>query len=269
MNYDIISNKLTKKVDYFFGGGLAMNKMIKRSVEILEYAASHLDGFRITDVMHDLFIPKSSAFDIIYTLIDCEMLEVKNERMKTFALGPKTYDIGYQYIKDNSIIDVATPILKKLGDQFSKTVFMGKYDNDEVLYVFKYQPPTAILNHCSVNTRADLYCTALGKAMLADRVAEFDFSKINFKKFTDRTILSVEDLKKNLEEVKMRGYAVDNREIKDYMICVSAPVYDANGQSNYAISISSLYEDIDIEKIAKEVVEAANTITRKSKYLIK
>ncbi len=246
-----------------------MNKMIKRSVDILEYASTHLDGFRIADVMHDLSIPKSSVFDIIYTLIDCEMLEVKNERLKTFALGPKTYDIGYQYIKDNSIIDIAKPILKKLGDSLSKTVFMGKYDNDEVLYVFKYQPPTAILNHCSVNTRADLYCTALGKAMLAHRIDEFDFSKINFKKYTERTISSVEDLKENLETVKKNGYAVDNREIKDYMICISAPIFDINGQSNYAISISSLYEDIDIEKIAKEVVEAANTITRKSKYVIK
>jgi len=84
-----------------------MNKMIKRSVDILEYAAGHLDGFRISDVMHDLSIPKSSAFDIIYTLINCEMLEIKNERLKTFALGPKTYDIGYQYIKDNNIIDIA------------------------------------------------------------------------------------------------------------------------------------------------------------------
>lgn len=246
-----------------------MNKMIKRSVDILEYAAGHLDGFRISGVMHDLSIPKSSAFDIIYTLINCEMLEIKNERLKTFALGPKTYDIGYQYIKDNNIIDIATPILKKLGDTLSKTVFMGKYDNDEVLYVFKYQPTTAILNHCSVNTRADLFCTALGKAMLAYRMEEFDFGKINFKKFTEKTILTIEDLKQNLEDVKKNGFAVDNREIKDYMLCISAPIFDVNGKTNYAISVSSLYEDVDIENTAKKVVEAANTITRKSKYLIK
>ncbi len=245
-----------------------MNKMIKRSVEILEYAANHLEGFRISDVMHDLSIPKSSAFDIIYTLIDCEMLEIKNEKLKTFALGPKTYDIGYQYIKDNNIIDIATPILKKLGDTLSKTVFMGKYDNDEVLYVFKYQPSTAILNHCSVNTRADLFCTALGKAMLAHRTEEFDFSKIQFKKFTDKTILNTNDLRKNLEEVRKNGYAVDNREIKDYMVCVSAPIFDVNGKTNYAISVSSLYEEVDIENTAKKVVEAANTITKKSKYLV-
>ena len=146
---------------------------------------------------------------------------------------------------------------------------MGKYDNDEVLYVFKYQPTTAILNHCSVNTRADLFCTALGKAMLAYRMEEFDFGKINFKKFTEKTILTIEDLKQNLEDVKKNGFAVDNREIKDYMLCISAPIFDVNGKTNYAISVSSLYEDIDIENTAKKVVEAANTITRKSKYLIK
>ncbi len=245
-----------------------MNKMIQRSVQVLEYAAANPNGFRISDVMHDLNIPKSTSFDIIYTLIGCEMLEVKNEKLKTFALGSKTYDIGYHYIKDNSILNVATPILKKLGDDLSKTVFLGKYDNDEVLYVFKYQPPTAILNHCSVNTRADLYCTALGKAMLANRSSEFDYSKIKFKRFTERTIMTVDDLKKNLEEVRRRGYAVDDREIKDYMICVSAPIFNLNDEANYAISVSSLYEDVDVEKIALKVTQAAKEITRKSKYLI-
>lgn len=245
-----------------------MNKMIQRSVQILEYAAENPNGFRIADVMHDLNIPKSSAFDIIYTLIECEMLEIKNEKLKTFALGSKTYDIGYHYIKDNSILNVASPILKKLGDELSKTVFMGKYDNDEVLYVFKYQPPTAILNHCSVNTRADLYCTALGKAMLANRTGEFDYNKINFKKFTERTIMNIEDLKRNLVEVRSRGYAVDDREIKDYMICVSAPIFNLNNEANYAISISSLYEDIDIEYMADKIVQAANEISKKSKYLM-
>lgn len=245
-----------------------MNKMIQRSVQVLEYAAQNPNGFRISDVMHDLSIPKSTSFDIIYTLIECEMLEVKNEKLKTFALGSKTYDIGYHYIKDNSILNVATPILKRLGDELSKTVFLGKYDNDEVLYVYKYQPTTAILNHCSVNTRADLYCTALGKAMLANRSSEFDYSKIKFKRFTERTIMTVEELKKNLEEVRIRGYAVDDREIKDYMTCVSAPIFNINNEANYAISVSSLYEDVDIEKVAQRIKEAADEITRKSKYLI-
>ncbi|RAZ95201.1 IclR family transcriptional regulator, partial [Klebsiella oxytoca] len=93
--------------------------------------------------------------------------------------------------------------------------------------------------------------------------------KINFKKFTEKTILTIEDLKQNLEDVKKNGFAVDNREIKDYMLCISAPIFDVNGKTNYAISVSSLYEDVDIENTAKKVVEAANTITRKSKYLIK
>ena len=241
--------------------------MIQRSVQVLEYAANHLEGFRISDVMHDLNIPKSTSFDIIYTLLECEMLEVKNEKLKTFTLGSKTYEIGYSYIKDNSILSVASPILKKLGDQLSQTVFMGKYDNDEVLYVFKYQPPTAILNHCSVNTRASLYCTALGKAMLANRKKLPDMDKFKYVRYTNRTIMNKEDLLANLEMVRAKGYAVDDREIKDYMICVSAPVYNINGEADYAISVSSLYEDVNVEELADKIKMAANEISKKSKYL--
>lgn len=80
--------------------------------------------------------------------------------------------------------------------------------------------------------------------------------------------MTVEELKKNLEEVRIRGYAVDDREIKDYMTCVSAPIFNINNEANYAISVSSLYEDVDIEKVAQRIKEAADEITRKSKYLI-
>lgn len=244
-----------------------MNKMILRSVDILEYAANKLEGFRISDIMRDLEIPKSTTFDILYTLVACEMLEIKDEKHRIFALGPKTYDIGYNYIKDNSILDMAAPILKKLGDKLNKTVFMGKFDKNEVLYVYKYQPKSAVLNHCSINTRAGLYYTALGKSMLAFRKDPFDYESIQFERFTNQTLMSIPELLKDLELTRQRGYAVDNREIKDYMLCVAAPIIDREGDCDYAISVSTLYEDIDIEAIAEEVMASADLISKKIKYI--
>ena len=243
-----------------------MNKMIERSVDILVYASEHLNGFRISDVMRDLNIPKSSSFDIIHTLINCEMLEFKDEKLKIFTLGPKTYDVGYKYLKDGSIIDIAAPLLVKLGNKLSKTVFMAKYDKDAVLYVYKHQPVNAILNHCTINTRGPFYCTALGKAMLANRKEEFDYESIVFEKLTERTIMDIPTLLADLYQVRKRGYAIDNREIKDYMVCIAAPVFDLDGKCEYAISVSSLYEDMDIELIGKEVMDAASAISKKMKY---
>lgn len=243
-----------------------MIKIVAKSIDLLEYAATHQDGFRITDVVKDLEIPKSTAFNIIYTLVSKEMLEIKNQDKKIFTLGPKCYAIGIQYINKHSILDIVNPELEKLGNLLSSTVFMGTLDNNKVLYIFKYSPSTAVLDLCTIGTRADVYCTALGKSLVAFQ-EDFDFGSIKFQKYTENTILSLDEFLKHLDITKEKGYSIDNQEVRESVICVAAPIFNEKGKVEYAISTSSLYSSsLNIEQKAKLVINTANAISRKLGY---
>lgn len=72
--------------------------------------------------------------------------------------------------------------------------------------------------------------------------------RIKFRQKTERTILTTEGLKKELDMVKQKGYALDAREMEEHMECVGAPVFGPDGSVMGAISVSSLYKPTEIMK---------------------
>ena len=102
-----------------------------------------------------------------------------------------------------------------------------------------------------------MYCTSLGKAILAymdEGTKEQVISRIKFRKKTERTILSSDELKQELKEVKERGYALDAREMEEHMECVGAPVFGSDGSVVGAISLSSLYKPTEDYQVLGQIV---------------
>ena len=88
-----------------------------------------------------------------------------------------------------------------------------------------------------------------------------------FVKKTERTIITKEQLYKEIEEVKKKGYAVDNREIEEHMLCFAAPVFNFSGECVAAISISDMYtEDTNFDYMGEQIKSVGLTISQKIGY---
>ncbi|WP_124067948.1 IclR family transcriptional regulator [Clostridium sp. E02] len=234
------------------------NRTTQRTVEILKLISKSPDGTTLDELCDKLNLPKTSAYDIVTTLAEMSMVNVTRGQKQNYTIGLMAYRIGVNYTNNLDFIGIIEPLLKAFSREVGKTVFFGIPSDHYVVYICKFEPENPIITTATVGSKNPMYCTSLGKVILAyieDERREQIMNRIRFTKYTDRTIKNKEQLLWELERVKERGYAFDAREMEEHMQCVGAPVFDQDGNVLGAISVSSLYKPAeDYEALGKLVM---------------
>lgn len=240
---------------------MKLNRTTQRTVEILKLISRSPEGATLDDLCEKLDLPKTSAYDIVTTLAEMGMVNVKRGQKQNYTIGLMSYRIGVNYTNNLNFIGTIEPILKAFAKEVGKTIFFGVPSDHHVVYICKFEPENPIITTATVGSRNPMYCTSLGKVILAyseEEKREQMIGRIKFTPFTERTIKDRDQLLQELEEVKERGYAFDAREMEEHMQCVGAPIFDRDGNVLGAISMSTLY------KPAEDYVALGNMISEKA-----
>jgi DNA-binding IclR family transcriptional regulator len=92
-----------------------------------------------------------------------------------------------------------------------------------------------------IGTRGCLHSTAVGKSMLAHLPQEDRNDILNgmqFPSLTKNTITDASLFRSHLEEIRKRGYGVDDEENEVGIRCIGAPLFDHAARLAGAVSIS-------------------------------
>ena len=245
---------------------MKMNRTTQRTVEILKLVSKSPDGITLDDICERLELPKTSAYDIVTTLAEMGMVNVDRGQRQRYTIGLTAYRIGINYTNNLDLLGVLEPELKTFARTIGKTVFFGVRSDHDVVYICKAEPENPIITTATVGSKNPMYCTSLGKAILAfsdEETRELVLGRIHFEKKTERTILDRESLLAELEKVAERGFAVDDREVEEHMKCVGAPGFGADGNLLGAISVSGLYKpEEDYERLGNLVCKKAQEVSK-------
>ena len=247
---------------------MKINNTVKRTLEILDLLSKNPNGLTLGEITLDLDYPKTSMYDILTTLTAYNVVEISDPRLKSYAIGVRAFTVGNTYIHNTDIVKVSREILEQLGDKLGRTIFIGKENQNKIVYLYKYEPSNAIITTSNIGTLNEIYFTSLGKAIYAYKDALNGLlDDIDYVPKTARTITNKEDFKKELIVVRAQGYAVDNREGDEHLSCIGAPVFNHEGNVSFAISASGFYTDaMDIDYISQKVKQAANEISIRLGY---
>jgi DNA-binding IclR family transcriptional regulator len=225
-----------------------MNKSAERVVDILGFVAQREKPCTMAEISAELRIPKSSAFEILYTLVEKEFLAIDNPDLKTFRLGLKLFEVGAAFLSKTNLHREARCFLEKMAACSGETVFLAVEDTGDVVYLDKIEGHASVRTFAVLGSRNSLYRTGLGKALLAAYPESRVRQLVGDGTLETRTPYSIPDYKNLLAELKAtreRGYAIDNRENEMDVFCVAAPIFDQGGNPIAAISIASLFSKAD------------------------
>ncbi|WP_321330010.1 IclR family transcriptional regulator [uncultured Ilyobacter sp.] len=248
---------------------MKINRTVERTVEILELLSKEKNGLTVKEITEKMKIPKTSAYDILETLAHLEILEKNTGELNLYKIGLKSFQIGNSYSRNKEIFKIIDKPMQELAEKIGKTVFYAVENVGEIVYISKHESEKAIITTAGIGSTNPMYCTSLGKAILAFLSPEKLESLMNMQSFEKKTShsLSKKELVKELKEIRTRGYAIDNREIEEHMLCIGAPVFDSTKSVVGAVSISGLFSkdrNIDIE--SSELLKTCSEISRKLGY---
>ncbi len=206
---------------------------------------------------------KSSTSSLLGAMVAHGLLRQDNDK---YYLGLRLYELGNKAVEQYDIKKIAHPVLAALRDDTNLTCHLGVLQGSSPIYLTKLESPQAIVIRSWEGKRLSLHSSGLGKAIMAWlSPAEVDdlLGDEQLPRFTDTTITDVNELKKQLELIRQRGWAYDDEEDSQGVRCIAVPVFNPQGQVIAAISISGVafqIPDDKREQLAERVMLASKEL---------
>jgi len=244
-------------------------KSISRAIDLLETLAANPQGISLSELSHLLGIPKPSIHRILQTLIDRQLVD-EDPILEEYSLGLGVLRLSQSVLAGVELRQQARPVLENLNHSWDESIHLAILDEKgtQVIYIDKIESSQAVRMVSRVGQSVPVHCTALGKAILScfeTEEVENLLANYTFKSFTPNTITNLQVLLAHLEEVKHQGFAVDNVEYEESVVCVAAPVLDSEGKAVAAVSISAPQNRLskeDIPSAGADVCSAAQEISK-------
>ena len=244
-------------------------KSAERVLKIFELLESSSDGLTNKDISSRLQFAPSSTIALLQTMAENGYLSV--DEQKRYSLGGKLVSLGAVAASRFDIGRMATPYLKHLMQTLGETSFLGVLSGDEIVYIAKENCERTINTNAQIGSRKPVYCTGLGKAFLAFLPPEESrdiVNKLDFHKYTDNTIMDIQELRSQLQEFRLQGFATDDQEIEENLWCLAVPIYDGYHRMVAAISVSGPKERMMDKKelITQEMLKAVRGLSKELGY---
>ena len=243
------------------------NQSVEKTLQIIEIMAESREPLRLQDIALKVEMPASTVLRLVNTLVSCGYANQDSITLR-YSLSLKFMLIGGLVSSQTSIRDLAHPYLFELSKKCKESVCLAIEQDMEVVYLDVIDGPDGILKITQrIGKVAPLHSTAVGKIMMLN----LDPKQLNqlialkgLQVLTPNTITHKEALIKELEKIKVQGYALDDEECELGARCISAGIKDYTGKYIAGISVSGpttrmSMEYIDIIKYI--VMDTAKTIS--------
>lgn len=210
-------------------------------ITLIEFMSVQKEPVRLLDLANQLEMPSSTVFRFLNALINRDYVEQDAETGR-YYLTFKLCGISDNIRSNSRLQSICLPRMQELSALTDETVYLCIEYNKMVMYIEAVNGSNkALISQKFIGHIAPMYCTGVGKLMLTnytDQMLDYYVETKGLPEYCKNTITDVNELKKELIQVKNQGYAYDMEECEVGLCCIAAPIYDYTGSVIAGISIS-------------------------------
>ena len=213
---------------------------LQRGLRLLQLFSESPQGLTAKQVAGRSRLPVSTVHRFLANLEGTGFLNCSGDGV--YHLGIACFAIGHVALSQLDIRRVSQPYLQELNRQTRETIHLTVRHGLSAVYVEKLDSPEQLRIHSRIGAAVPLYCTAVGKVMLAympEDEREKLLPQMTLQSLTPNTVSNLQELDAELYRVRKNGYACDLEEHELHIRCVAAPIWDHVGSVNASLSITA------------------------------
>jgi len=229
---------------------------VSHALDLLEQFHGDIDELGVTELSKRLKLHKNNVFRLLATLESRGYIE-QNRATENYRLGLKALELGQTFIKQMGLLRQARPILERMVEECNETAYVAIFKENHIVYLDVVETNLTVRVVSRVGSRLPAYCTASGKvhlAFMSDEELESTLAEQNLVQHTPTTLASQAQLKAELDQVRAKGYAIDNEELDPGVRCIAAPIRDYTRRIVGAVSISGPGMRLDDKRLDEELI---------------
>ena len=252
-----------------------MNKpfgSLEKAIQILSLFDAISPELSAQEISKALSIPSSTTYNYLKVFVQNEFL-TKNERNNKFRLGFRIFKLGILAEENVSLLEIVRPYLVSVAARSLETTVLTVLDGSDVLCVDTVESPRLVKLTIKKGVKLPLHAGAPSKAILAFRDASFIHEMIEregLAKLNKNTITDLEELERELANIRMRGLGMSNSEVDLGAAALSAPIIDHRGLAIASFSVIGPKETIFGEKkeaLIDMLKDAGRSISRELGFM--
>ena len=239
---------------------------LARALSILRTLARSHDGLTLTELAQTVGLPPSTAHRLLTTLQQDRFVHFEPVGA-LWQVGVEAFIIGNAFARTRDVVMMARPRMRRLMEEAGETVNLYIAEEGEAVCMAQVECRQMMRAIARPGGRVHMHCSGVGKALLAwlsEREVAHILERQGLPRATDRTLSTPKALRADLEQIRARGFAVDDEEHAVGLRCVAAPLLDEHGTPRAALSVSGPSARIPDHRLAllgSMVAEAAREIT--------
>jgi IclR family acetate operon transcriptional repressor len=166
-----------------------------------------------------------------------------------FTLGFRLVRLGAAAADRLDLRRLADPILRELAAESNEYVLLAVLHRNEVTIVDSVAPQRSTFLVPRIDFSHTFHCTALGKIFLAylPDARRQEILQNPLAHFTPYTLIEEPAILAEIDKIRRQGYAVSCNETIEGVTCLGAPIFNAHGKLEAAVSISTASAQLSAE----------------------
>lgn len=226
-------------------------RSIERALLCMEILANSAKGWMgLTEMSNQSELDKATVSRILKTLLSLGYVEFVPE-YRGYRMTAKILTVASSAMRAMSPRTELRRVMESLSQEFGETVNVGILNQNKVVYIDKIESMYLVRADLTVGMSVPLWCTGLGKAILAQRPDLVELAVTELRKITPHTISEMDHLKDELNRIRQQGFAVDNEEYIVGLRCVAVAIVGNAETTKCAVSVAGPVSRITPSKAEK------------------